>query len=179
MQVRAKDITMVPISEIKPSPRNNNKHTDEQLMRLEKIMRHQGFRSPLVVSNQSGNLVAGHLRLQAAKNLGFAEVPVSFQDFETDADEYSHMTADNALAAWSELDLAGINAILPDFGPELDLELLGLKNFSVDASDKDRIGATELNPGEFDVFAHTCPRCGFEFDSSKNEEGDAPSAAST
>ncbi len=162
MEIRSKEIRLVPIGEIKPSPRNNNKHTDEQATRLEKIMRHQGFRSPLVVSNQSGNLVAGHLRLDVARRLGYKEVPVSFQDFDTDADEYAHMTADNAIASWSELDLSGINMAIPDFGPEMDLEMLGIKNFILEPMEFEEPPGKE-DPTLKDPLLKQCPNCGVTF----------------
>jgi hypothetical protein len=135
MEIMSKNIRIVSIDEITPNPRNNNIHPDAQLARLEAIMRHQGFRTPLVVSNQSGLLIAGHARLEAAKRIGMREVPVSFQDFANDADEYAHMTADNALASWAELDMSGINAAIADFGPELNVELLGIENFKIDVSE--------------------------------------------
>jgi hypothetical protein len=136
MGIEAREIKIVPISEIKPSPRNRNTHPLAQIERLAKIIEKNGFRTPLIVSNQSGHLVAGHGRLEAARMAGMVELPVIFQDFESEEQEFQHGVACNALQLWSELDLSGINADIAELGP-FDLDLLGLRNFTVDVADKE------------------------------------------
>ena len=95
-----------------------------------------GWRHPIIVSNQSGLIVAGHGRLEAAKKLGREKVPVHFQEFQSEEEELGFLTSDNAIASWAELDLGTINAFVPDLGPDFDLDLLGIKDFTLDASDK-------------------------------------------
>lgn len=136
MEIKSTAITMVPIHEIKPNPKNNNKHTEQQKERARKIFDYQGFRAPLLVSNRTGLLVAGHLRLEIAKEKGVKELPVMFQDFDDEAQEYAHMTADNALALWAELDLSQINQDMLDLGPELDIDMLGIKDFVLEPIEK-------------------------------------------
>lgn len=129
-------IAWVEVSSLKPHPKNPNKHTDDQIERLAKLMRYQGFRSPIVVSNLSGYIVAGHGRLLAAKKLKLEKVPVSFQDFSDHEQEYAHMTADNAIAEWATLDLGNINEELESLGPDFDLDFLGIKDFELEPADK-------------------------------------------
>lgn len=117
-----------------PNPKNRNQHSEEQIERLCKIIQYQGFRTPLIISNQSGQLVAGHGRLEAAKKLGMINLPVIFEDFENSDQEYAANVSDNSIGAWAELDLAGINADLADLGP-FDIDLLGLKDFRVDSAE--------------------------------------------
>lgn len=133
--IRSRKIEMVAIEDVRPNNRNRNKHPEAQIERLIKIIKHQGFRQPLIVSNQSGLLVAGHWRLIAAKRLGMTEVPVVRQDFDSEDQEYQAQVSDNAIAEWAELDLAGINADLASMGP-FDIELLGIDNFLVEVADK-------------------------------------------
>ena len=52
------------------NPRNPNKHPKEQITALAKIIKCQGWRHPIVVSNRSGFVVKGHGRLLAAKEIG-------------------------------------------------------------------------------------------------------------
>ena len=52
-----------------PHPRNPNKHGDNQIALLAKIIGNQGWRNPIVVSERSGFIVAGHGRLGAARVL--------------------------------------------------------------------------------------------------------------
>ena len=91
------DIRQVDLSALVEHPRNPNTHPESQIKALAKILKHQGFRSPIVVSNRSGFIIAGHGRLEAAKMLGLEQVPVSYQDFSNEADEWAHMIADNRL----------------------------------------------------------------------------------
>jgi DNA modification methylase len=46
------------------------------------------------------------------------------------------MVADNAASQGSELDLAMINLEVPSLGPDFDIDLLGIDDFALDASDK-------------------------------------------
>ena len=136
MEIKAKDIKIVPVAELRVNKANRNKHPPEQIDRLAKIIEYQGFRSPVIVSNLSGLVVAGHGRLLAAKKLGIAQVPVIYQDFENSDQEYAASIADNSVASWSELDLSGINLDLGDLGPDFDIDLLGIKGFTIDVADK-------------------------------------------
>jgi len=87
MEIKSKQIELVPIEKIIPNPKNPNKHPQEQIDRLAKIIDFQGFRVPLIVSNRSGFLVSGHGRLDCAKSLGVKELPVMYQDFENEAQD--------------------------------------------------------------------------------------------
>ena len=132
-------------SSLKPNPKNPNKHSKDQIERLAKIIDYQGQRSPIVVSNQSGFITKGHGRLQAMKKLGWRRVAVDFQDYESEAQEYADIVADNAISEWSELDLSMINTDFTDFGPDFDIDLLGLKDFEIDVADKE-LGDEEETP---------------------------------
>lgn len=133
---RAQTITHVPVQDLKPNPKNRNKHSDDQISRLCDILKYQGFRSPIIVSNRTGLLVAGHGRLMAAKKLGMSEVPVIYQDFDSEEQEYAAQVSDNAIASWAELDLAGINSDIPDLGPDFDINMLGIEDFSLPNEEK-------------------------------------------
>jgi len=135
MDIKASKIVMVPIEKIIPNEKNNNKHSKEQKQRAHKIFDAQGFRSPLLISNRTGKLVAGHLRLEVAKEKGVKELPCMFQDFDSEEQEYQHLTADNALASWSELDLSQINTDILELGP-FDIDLLGIKDFTIEPIEK-------------------------------------------
>lgn len=132
----SKDIRIVPISEIRPNEKNRNVHSAEQIAHLVKQYKYQGFRNPIIVSNRSGLLVAGHGRLEAARKAGLTELPVIFQDFADEAQEYAYAVADNATAAWAELDLSGIGGDIPGLGPDFDIDLLGIKDFDLAALNK-------------------------------------------
>ena len=139
------DTKMVSINNLKPNPKNRNIHSPEQIERLSKILKYQGWRYPIKVSNRSGFITSGHGRLEAARLLGLVEVPVSFQDYESEEQEYADIVADNAIASWSELDFSGINTDIGDLGP-FDIDLLGIKNFKIDILEDNNLDLINLNP---------------------------------
>ena len=106
-----------------PHPRNPNHHPAKQIELLARIIRHQGWRNPIVVSARSGFVVAGHGRLAAALQLGAAEVPVDVQDFATEADEWAHLVADNRIAELADLNQVGLEDLLRDLGEVEDFDL--------------------------------------------------------
>jgi DNA modification methylase len=121
-------VLWVDINKITPNPKNRNLHSPEQIKRLVKLLESHGWRHPLVVSNRSKKLVAGHGRLLAAKEMKMDIAPVHYQDFDSEEEEFQFGIADNAIASWAELDLSGIHTDLPDLEP-FDIDLLGIKDF--------------------------------------------------
>jgi len=95
---------IVPLVDVKPNPRNPNRHPEEQIQLLARIIKHQGWRAPITISTLSGMIVRGHGRLMAARRLGASSCPVDYQDYNTEAEEWSDLIADNRLAELSGLD---------------------------------------------------------------------------
>lgn len=152
---------LVPIRELNPHPKNFKKHSPEAIDRQVLIMDYQGWRRPITVSNQSGLITAGHKRLLAAKKKGEKEVPVSFQDYESDEQEIADLAADNALNEWEPTDLAAVNAVMGDLGPDFNLDLLGIKDFALDPN---FAPGDEDDQGKLDEKKPvTCPNCGEMF----------------
>lgn len=114
-----------------PNPKNPNKHPDDQIERLAKIIAYQGQRSPVVISNLSGFITKGHGRLMAIKKLGWKQLAVDYQDYENEAQEYADIVADNAIAEWSDLDRLEISKQSLELGQDLTLDMLGLKDFEI------------------------------------------------
>src|SRR6478609_8453786 len=89
---------IVAIGQLKPNPRNPNKHPPEQIALLAKIIRAQGWRNPIVVSNRSGLMTKGHARLEAARKLGVKTLPIDRQDYASEKEKWADMIADNRIA---------------------------------------------------------------------------------
>lgn len=126
---------LVPINQLKEHPKNPNKHPDAQIERLATIIDYQGCRKPIVVSKLSGLMTRGHGTLMSMKLLDWEHVPVNYQDYDDEAQEYADMVADNGIAEWSKQDFAQINDEFTVYGPDLDVELLGLQNFTIEPMD--------------------------------------------
>lgn len=136
MIVHCKYDELVNPSDLKPHPKNRNKHPKDQIKRLAEILEYQGWRYPIKVSKRSGLVTSGHGRIQAAKVNNWEQVPVNYQDYESDEQEYADVQADNAIASWAELDLSSINTDLEDLGPDFNVDFLGIRDFTIEPADK-------------------------------------------
>lgn len=81
-------------------------------------------------------IAKGHGTLSAIKQNNWTEAPVVYQDFESEEQLYAFVQSDNAIAAWSDLDLPSIHTDLPDLAP-FDIELLGIKDFQFEPDPHD------------------------------------------
>lgn len=163
IRIHAGEIELIAVDDLKPRPNNRNHHPQDQLDRLAMVFKSNGFRNPIIVSNRSGQIVCGTGRYLAALRAGLKEVPVIYQDYDSDAQEYAHHVADNGLSLWSELDLAGISNDLGDLGPDFDIDSLGLKNFALDFAEKEFDPSADDGVDESDAKTKVCPECGHEF----------------
>lgn len=136
IDIKAQNISIVPVTSLKPKQNNRNFHPDDQIQRLAELFKYQGFRNPLIVSNQSGEIVCGNGRYLAALRAGLKELPVIYQDFESAEQEYAYHVSDNAVSLWAELDLSGINTDLQDLGPDFNIDMLGIKDFTLEPLDR-------------------------------------------
>lgn len=94
------ELLNVKISELKAHPKNPRKHPKELIERLKKSIQEYGFTNPVLVSKDN-QILAGHARCKAAKELGINEVPTLKLDFEgAKADAY--VIIDNKLNEMSE-----------------------------------------------------------------------------
>jgi len=114
-------------------PRNPNSHSEQQIKLLSQIIKHQGWRNPIVVSKRSGFIVAGHGRLMAAELLGEEKVPVDIQDFKNEADELAHLIADNRIAELAEINRSTLAELIGELDTgDFNLELTGFDQFGLE-----------------------------------------------
>lgn len=109
-----------------PNAKNPNTHPDNQIQLLGRIIRQTGWRQPITVSKRSGFIVKGHGRLSAALLEGVKEVPVDYQNYASEAEEYADLVADNRIAELAEIDNKMLADIFADIDTgEIPLELTG------------------------------------------------------
>jgi hypothetical protein len=160
IKIHCKYDELVPIKKLKPHPKNPNEHDKDQIDRIIKIFKYQGVRKACVVSNQSGYMTTWHGRLLAAKELGMEKIPVVYQDYQNEEQEYADLIADNSIASWANINLSAVNFEIPNLGPDFDIEVLGLKDFAMDINEK------EFKEKELDENIKTekeCPSCGYKW----------------
>lgn len=138
IEIKSEEITLVELSKLVPYEKNMHIHTPEQIDRLCDLIRYQGFRDPLIVQRGTNRVAAGHGRMEAAKKLGLKQVPVVYQEFESEEQFYAFVVSHNAIGKdeWAKLDLVKINVDFLDLGPDLDIDMLGLKDFVIEPLDK-------------------------------------------
>src|SRR5215212_5895033 len=84
------------IERLIPSPRNARTHSQAQVAEIAGSIRSFGFASPILIG-EDGDVVAGHGRLAAARQLGLAEVPVIVLNGLSDTQRRQLMLADNRI----------------------------------------------------------------------------------
>jgi hypothetical protein len=114
---------VLPIADLRPYEGNPRKHPARQIRKIEKSLRRFGFLNPIMI-NAENQILAGHGRLDAARQIGCAEVPVVRVDHLSEDEQRAYRLADNRLAedgAWDDgLLRIEIDALLKiDFDPDL------------------------------------------------------------
>ena len=114
------------LSKLEPNPDNPNSHPDEQIQLLGEIIKGNGWRDRITVSNRSGLIVKGHGRYMAAIRAGFTKAPVDYQSYKTEADEIADLIADNKIAEFSIIDDAAARELIDGLDVDFDFRLAGM-----------------------------------------------------
>ena len=86
----------VSLSKLKPYANNAKTHGPEQVEKLKESINEFGFISPCLIDKEY-NIIAGHGRVLAAKELGLKTVPCVFIEGLTDTQRRAYILADNRL----------------------------------------------------------------------------------
>jgi DNA modification methylase len=114
-----------PVARLIPSARNARTHSEAQVAEIAGSIQAFGFSNPILVGAE-GDIVAGHGRLAAARQLGLSEVPVVVLNGLTDPQRRQLMLADNRIALNAGWDLEMLNLELTDLSVlGADLAVLG------------------------------------------------------
>lgn len=115
------------------NPRNPNTHPKEQIEMLAKIIKATGWRANITISRLSGYVVKGHGRLAAAIKAGMEKVPVEYQEYASEAEEWADLTADNRLAELADMNTTMLADLLAEIDTgEFPLELTGYTEEDLD-----------------------------------------------
>ena len=89
--------------DLKPWPGNPRTHNAKQLTKLKASIQKFGFTVPVLV-DETGSILSGHGRVQAALELGLSAIPVRIISGLTEAQKRAYVIADNKLAQLSGWD---------------------------------------------------------------------------
>ena len=111
----------VAVSKLRPYENNAKKHGPAQVEKLKASIQEFGFLTPCII-DKDYNLIAGHGRVMAAKELGIEKVPCVFVEGLTETQRKAYILADNRLGELGEWDFELVN---------IELEALEIEGFDV------------------------------------------------
>ena len=142
----AQHTTFLPIDSLSPFKRNARTHSKAQIKQIADSIRKFGFTNPVLI-DENNTILAGHGRTEAARLLGWKDVPTIRIDHLSEAEKRAYVIADNRLAekaGWDKQILAielqalvdlDFDVALTGFDvPEIDLII---SEFSPDNQDDD------------------------------------------
>lgn len=88
---------MMPVSALRPYTSNARRHSKKQIRQIANSIVRFGFTNPLLISDH-GEIIAGHGRLMAAKELGLDSVPTVKLSHLSAEERRAYVLADNKLA---------------------------------------------------------------------------------
>ena len=160
--IKVIDIKLEDLKPYKRNPRKNNLSVEP----LKRSIQKYGFNVPLVIDN-NGEIITGHTRYIAAKELGLKSVPCVRKEDLNKKEIKEYRIADNKVAELSEWDepllsleideLVGLGSDLTDIGfskKELD-DLLDFDNLEC-TYDEEPVKVSAKKEVE-------CPECGHKF----------------
>ena len=130
-------VSAVLLEHIKPNPRNPRTHSKKQIRQIADSIQAVGFAAPVVI-DETGMLLAGHGRLEAAKLLGLKRIPAVVIEGLSEARKRALLLADNRIAqsaGWDRERLADELTSLPELLVEdgLDISVTGFEPAEIDA----------------------------------------------
>jgi DNA modification methylase len=129
-------VQTTPLDQIKPNRRNPKTHSGKQIRQIANSIVAFGFTNP-ILTDEHGEILAGHGRYQAAKLLGLTTVPVIVAAGLSRAKRRALAIADNKIAenaGWDRerlaVEIPELTALLSEEG--LDISILGFEPVEID-----------------------------------------------
>ncbi|MGE0666176.1 MAG: site-specific DNA-methyltransferase [Sphingomonadales bacterium] len=122
-----------PLDRLMPYARNAKQHGEDQVARIAASMAEFGWTVPCLVA-EDGELIAGHGRVLAARQLGLTEAPVIVLGHLSEAQRRAYRIADNKLTELGDWDEAMLSVELQSLlAEDFDLSLTGFDDGELDA----------------------------------------------
>jgi hypothetical protein len=127
-------VTYRAISDLIPDPRNARTHPRRQIEQLKKSIEAFGFTNP-ILADPEGHIIAGHGRLQAARAMGFSEIPTIILSGLSETQKRALRIADNKIALNAGWDLEILQQELGELASldvDIDATLTGFSTGEID-----------------------------------------------
>lgn len=155
-------IEYIPIEDLKTYANNAKIHTAEQIEQIKKSIEEFGMNDPIAVWKDN-EIIEGHGRLIALKELGFTEAPIIRLDNLTDEERRAYALVHNKLTMNTDFDFDILSLELGDIS-SINMSDFGFEDISFDdlnLSDEDFISDTEITKSKEKEIV--CPHCGKKF----------------
>lgn len=151
------------IDEITPYE-NNPRKNDEAVKYVKKSIEEFGFKVPIII-DKNNEIVCGHTRLKAAKELDLKEVPCIKADDLTEEQIKAFRVADNKVGEMSNWDFSKLDEELEKIN--IDMEMFGfekMEDIDIDAFFEE-VDSDQQQDQQEEEQKQTvvCPHCGKEF----------------
>lgn len=90
-------IEQIKVDELKPYPQNARTHSNKQIQQIKESIIEFGFTNPILI-DKNNEVIAGHGRLESAKQLKMQDVPCIRLGYLTETQKKAYVLADNKLA---------------------------------------------------------------------------------
>lgn len=150
-------VEYVPIDSIKAYENNAKIHTDDQIEQIKKSIEEFGMNDPIGV--WKNEIVEGHGRWLALKELGYNTVPIVRLDHLTDEQRKAYMLVHNKLTMNTGFDFSLLELELENI-TDIDMSSFGFESFDVDIDGL----FEEAEEKEKGVKKIQCPHCGEWFE---------------
>ena len=115
------EVQEVTLTMLRPYEKNAKIHGEGQIEKIKASINEFGFVSPCLI-DRDYNIIAGHGRVMAAKELGMEKVPCVFIEGLTDEQRRAYILADNRLGELGEWDMELVTSELEAL-KELDFDI--------------------------------------------------------
>ena len=128
-------IEVAPVGQLRPYSRNARRHSKRQIAQIANSIEKFGFNNPVLI-DEADQIMAGHGRVAAAKQLGLSEVPVLRLSHMSELEKRAFVIADNRLAekaGWDRellaIELGELAVLLTG---EFDVTITGFETAEID-----------------------------------------------
>lgn len=122
------------LSSLEKNPQNARKHSDKQLGQLTAAVLKFGFFNPVLIDDRNA-IIAGHGRYEAAKRLGYAQVPCFVISGLSQHERIALALADNKIPMNAEWDMVSLREelqIIADPSSSIDVSYSGFDTVEID-----------------------------------------------
>ena len=140
---------VLPVESLKFDPQNVRVHDDENMTAVRNSLRRFGMRHAIIVRGEDNIVIAGNARLQAAIDLGWEYVPVTYANDLSDSEATLLAITDNKtsdLGGWNE-DL--LSSVLKEIEQD-DVTLSDMFNLGWSDKELTDLGVLEIEEAEIE-----------------------------